>query len=83
MLNNLNLKTIYFIAKPFNPNLNASNKSEYDVCSLSSEYSVAYAVLKLVISLSYLEGIARYPFETIRKDIFFGPRKNPTGFLPL
>ena len=69
MLNDLNLKTIYFIAKPFNPNLNASNKSEYDVCSLSRRYSLAYVVLKLVINFSNLEGIARYPFEIIRKDM--------------
>jgi hypothetical protein len=49
MLNNLNLKTIYFIAKPFNANLNASNKSENYVWSLSHDSSLAYAVLKLVL----------------------------------
>ena len=45
---------------PFKLRRSASKLSLYEVCSLSSEYSLAYAVLRLVISFSYYFGIASH-----------------------
>ncbi len=39
--NTIKIKIIYLISNPFKLNLNPSSKSEYEVCSLSSEYSFA------------------------------------------
>lgn len=46
------------ILYPFKDNLKASNKSLYEVCTLSKVSSLAYAVRSEVINLSYFGSIA-------------------------
>ena len=51
----------YFILYILHANRKASMLSEYEVCSLSNEYSdFVYAVLSEIINLSNCSGIAKY-----------------------
>ena len=48
------------ILYPFKLKRRASNKSLYEVCSLSREQTWAYAVRRLTVNLSNFPGMARY-----------------------